>query len=221
MCIATAGVGATAAQASAATATNVGLAISAISSAAGIIQAQQQAAFAQQQANLQLQQQRQQTEVSNQRLASEFASKTAAQQQQRLSYEEDLLNYNTAAQKGHQQEQLKLDEARTKAAFKSQDILAKSIGAKGSVLATGATGQSVGLLAMDPDRQSGFGLAQQDATVTSAARQASVARDLISTKETTEKTSAYSQLAVPVSHPTFAPSPGGGPISAPTYNWFD
>jgi len=41
------------------------------------------------------------------------------------------------------------------------------------------------------------------------------------TKETTEKTSAYSQLAVPVSHPTFAPSPGGGPISAPTYNWFD
>ena len=95
------------------------LAISAVGTIAGIAQAQQQAAFAQQQANLQLQQQRQQTEVSNQRLANQYASETAAQQAKRITYEKDLLNNMTAAQKSYQQEQVKLDDARAKAAFNS------------------------------------------------------------------------------------------------------
>ena len=215
MCIALAGAGAAAGMQAA------GLAISAIGTVASIAQGQQQAAFAQQQANLQLQQQRQQAEISNQNLANQYASETAAQQAQRVAYEQNLLNNQTAANKGYQQEQTKLQEARTKAAFKAQEIYAKSIGTKGSVLATGATGQSVGLLALDADRQAGFGLAQQDASVESAARQAAVASDLVSTQQTSQNNQAYSSLAVPVAHPTFAPSPGGGPISAPTYNWFD
>ena len=221
MCIVTAGVGATAAAASAATATNVGLAISAISSAAGILQGQQSAAFAQQQANLQLQQQRQQTEVQNQQFANQYASETAAQQAQRSSYEQQLLNNSQAANKAFTQEQVKLDEARTKAAFKAQEIYAKGIGAKGSVLATGASGQSVGLLSLDADRKAGFGLAEQDASVASAAKQAGVAMSSTADQQQTADNNAYSQLKVPVSHPTFSPSPGGGPISAPTYNWFD
>ena len=199
----------------------IGTVTSAVGTAAGIMQAQQQASFARQQASLQIQQQRQQAEISNQNLANQYASETAAQQAQRRAYENNLLNNQTAANKGYQQEQTKLQEARAKAAFKSQEIYAKSIGVKGSVLATGATGQSVGLLALDADRQAGFGLAQQDAAVQSAARQAEVASDLVSTQQTSQNNQAYSSLAVPVAHPTFAPSPGGGPISAPTYNWFD
>mgnify|MGYP003328589232 CR=1 FL=1 len=39
-------------------------------------------------------------------------------------------------------EQVKKNDARTAAAFKMQDIYAKQIGAKGSVFATGQTGQS-------------------------------------------------------------------------------
>jgi len=210
-------VGAAAASSLSAVGTIAGIASSAI----GVMQAQSQAAFAQQQANLQLQQQRQQTEVQNQQLANQYASETAAQQAQRKSYENQLLNNTQAANKAFTQEQVKLDEARTKAAFRAQQIYAKGIGAKGAVLATGATGQSVGLLSMDADRKAGFGLAEQDATVASAARQGQVAAEGVYSEKQTADNTAFSQLKVPVSHPTFSPSPGGGPISAPTYNWFD
>lgn len=210
-------VGAAAASTLSAVGTIAGIASSAI----GVMQAQSQAAFARQQADLQLQQQRQQTEVQNQQLANQYASETAAQQAQRKSYENQLLNNSQAANRAFTQEQVKLDEARTKAAFRAQDIYAKGIGTKGSVLATGATGQSVGLLSLDADRKQGLGLAEQDASVASAAKQAGVAGSSVFDQKTTADNTAYSQLKVPVAHPTFSPSPGGGPISAPTYNWFD
>jgi hypothetical protein len=60
-------------------------------------------------------------------------------------------------------EQSQLSEKRKEAAFKAQTILAKSIGAKGSILATGRTGQSVGLLALDTERQAGRDVAATEA----------------------------------------------------------
>lgn len=60
-------------------------------------------------------------------------------------------------------EQAKLEGKRREAAFEAQSILAKSIGAKGSILASGRTGQSVGLLLGDIERQAGFQKAQQTA----------------------------------------------------------
>ena len=196
-------------------------AVSALGTVAGIAQAQQSANFQQQQAALQMQQQRQQTEVQNQQLANKYTGDVAAQQAQELAYNKQLLANNTAAQQSFNQEQTKLNEARTKAAFKAQEIYAKSIGAKGAVLATGATGQSVGLLALDADRQAGLGLAEQDATVESAAKQAAISGQLPFTQKESSDNQAYSQLAVPVQAPTFSPSPGGGPIEGPTYNWFN
>ena len=192
-----------------------------IGTVAGIAQGAQQAAFAQQQANLQLQQQRQQTMVENQRLANQYVGEVAAQQAATSAYERQVLNNQTAANKSFVQEQVKLDEAKTKAAFRAQEIYAKQIGAKGSVLATGATGQSVGLLALDADRQAGLGLAEQDASVQSAARQAAVGGELAFTQAESANNQAYSKLAVPVQSPTFSPSPGGGPIDGPSYNWFE
>ena len=188
---------------------------------AGIAQAQQQAAFAQQQANLQLQQQRQQTEVQNQQLANNYTGQVAQRDAQIDAYTKQVLNNQTAANKSFMQEQVKLDEARAKAAFKSQEIYAKQIGAKGAVLATGATGQSVGLLALDADRQAGLAEAEQQASVDSASKQAAVAGESIFTQLDSSNNQAYSQLAIAPSHPTFSPSPGGGSISQPTYNWFD
>ena len=199
----------------------VGLVISAVGTAASIAQGQQQAAFAQQQANLQLQQQRQQAEIQNQQTANQYTGEVAAQQAKELAYNKQVLNNQTAANKSFAQEQTKLNEARDKAAFKAQEIYAKSIGAKGSVLATGATGQSVGLLALDADRQAGLGLAAQDASVRSAAQQAEVGASLSASQEESANNQAYSALAVPVAHPTFSPSPGGGPINGPEYNWYD
>ena len=198
----------------------IGTITSVVGTTAGIMQAQQQASFAQQQANLQIQQQKQQTELSNQQLANQYVGDVAAQQAQELAYNKQVANNQTAANKSFVQEQAKLNEARQAAAFKAQEIYAKQIGAKGSVLATGATGQSVGLLALDADRQAGFQQAQQDASIRSAAQQASVAGDMAFTQAESADNQAYSQLRIPVQAPTLAPSPGGGPIDAPTYNWF-
>lgn len=210
-------VGAAAASTLSAVGTIAGIA----SSAMGVMQAQQQAQFAQQQANLQLQQQRQQTEISNQQLANKYVGDVAQQQAQTAAYERQVLNNQTAANKSFVQEQVKLDEARAKAAFRSQEIYAKSIGAKGSILATGATGQSVGLLALDADRQAGLGQAEQDASVASTARQAAVGGQLAFDQMESTNNQAYSQLAITPQAPVLSGSPGGGPIDGPSYNWFN
>lgn len=221
MCLPIAGAAAGTAAAVQSTTAIAGLVISAVGTAASMAASQQQAQMAQQQANLQLQQQRQQTEIQNQNLANQYTGEVAAQQAKRMAYERQVLNNTNAASRSFTQEQVKLNEARDKAAFKAQEIYAKSIGAKGSVLATGATGQSVGLLALDADRQAGLGTAAQDASIRSAEAQAGVAMDLASSQANSANNQAYSSLGVPVTMPNLAPSPGGGPINAPEYNWFD
>ena len=69
----------------------------------------------------------------------------------------------SAANRVYRAEQAKLESKRKEAAFEAQSILAKSIGAKGSILASGRTGQSVGLLVTDVERQAGIAKAQQTA----------------------------------------------------------
>ena len=74
----------------------------------------------------------------------------------------------SAANRVYISEQQKLNEKRKEAAFEAQAIMAKSIGAKGTILASGRTGQSVGLLVMDAERQAGIALAQEQAMLDSA-----------------------------------------------------
>ncbi len=69
----------------------------------------------------------------------------------------------SAANRVYVAEQAKLESKRKEAAFEAQAILAKSIGAKGTILASGRTGQSVGLLVNDVERQAGIAKAQQTA----------------------------------------------------------
>ena len=187
---------------------------------AGIAQGQQSMAFQQQQAQLQLQQQRQQAENQNQELANRYVGE-AAQRDRSMKGYQDQLKYNMDAQNAaHMEQQSKLDEARTKAAFKAQEIYAKQIGAQGSVLATGRTGQSVGLLSMDAERQAGLQQAEQDAMVDSASRAASVGAQVAATQRANADADAWNSLAAQPMHPALVASPGGGPIGTPTYNWF-
>jgi len=69
----------------------------------------------------------------------------------------------SAANRVYIAEQAKLEGKRKEAAFEAQAILAKSIGAKGTILASGRTGQSVGLLLGDVERQAGIKSAQEAA----------------------------------------------------------
>lgn len=113
-------------------------------------------------------------QVNNERagIASRHAAdKLTYQRGLETSQEQARLN-NEAANRVYMGEQAKINEAQKKAAFEQQAILAKSIGAKGSVLAAGRTGQSVGLLVNDVERQAGFAQAQELANLESTKEQA-------------------------------------------------
>lgn len=199
----------------------IGTITSVIGTAAGIAQSAQSAAFQQQQAAIQQQQASQQASNRNQELVNQYVGEVA-QRDQNLQAYMDQGKYNMdALNKASMEQQTKLDEARTKAAFKSQEIYAKSIGAKGAVLASGRSGQSVGLLAMDVDRQSGMQQAEQDAMVKSASRAAQVGQDVAATQYNSEQNQAWSSLGNTPMHPSLMARPAGAPaLTTPTYSWF-
>ena len=78
-----------------------------------------------------------------------------------------IKNNNEEANRVYTAEQARLEGKRKEAAFEAQSILAKSIGAKGTILASGRTGQSIGLLINDVERQAGIQKAQQTAILES------------------------------------------------------
>ena len=123
------------------------------------------------QANAQLinsyNQARQQVENERQNLMGKNEADRLAYQRGREAADRQILNNNEAANRVYISEQEKLSEARKAAAFEQQSILAKSIGAKGSILASGRTGQSIGLLLLDVERQAGFKTAQETAMLES------------------------------------------------------
>ena len=98
----------------------------------------------------------------NQLMVQNETDRRVHQSQMQTSDKQMLANAE-AANRVYVAEQATLNEKRKEAAFEAQTILAKSIGAKGKILATGRTGQSVGLLALDTERQAGVATAQQEA----------------------------------------------------------
>lgn len=220
MCVVTAGVGATAAAASAATATNIGLAISAISTVASIAQAQQaaqmQAAQARTQMEMQTRQRAESARLANQQALTQQQGQARQEKASKLAYYKNLDNINQAVNKTYVQEQAKREDARVKAAFKSQAILAKSIGTQGKILASGATGQSVGLLALDADRQAGFAQAQQNASVESADIQSSITQDIAFAQAQSSANQAFSRTSAPTQAPILDPYGIAG-LEIPSY----
>ena len=204
-----------------------GLAISATSSVAGIAQAQQsmnmQAAQYQQQQDLAYQQAQQQAYQQNKQIVADHQGRVRQEIAARNAYEQQLVNNSTAANKSYVQEQAKLKEARDQAAFKAQSNYAKAIGSQGKVLASGATGQSVGLLARDAERQEGFATAQANAGLRSAEAQAAVGMDIAFEQAKSANNQAWTKLPTPTQAPVFAEKPIGigtdlG-LGIPAYDW--
>lgn len=198
----------------------VSLAVSAIGTTAGIIQAQQsaymQVAMAQQQIDLAAQQRAEQAQLANKAALTQYEGQIRAQQESLRSYFTQVDNVNSAANKTYVQEQAKLAEAKTKAAFKNQAILAKSIGVQGKILASGATGQSVGLLALDAERQAGFAQAQQNASVDSAAMQSAISQDIAFDQAQSTANQAFSRTPPPPQAPVLDPYGLAG-LEIPSY----
>ena len=77
-----------------------------------------------------------------------------------LATQKGIYNSQMAANRGMVAKQLERKQAADQAAFQSLDIYRKQIGSRGKVLAAGVTGQSVGLMALDAERQGGFAKAK-------------------------------------------------------------
>ena len=205
----------------------IGLAISAIGTVAGIAQSAQsmnmQAAQYKQQMDLQYQQAQQQADMQNKQIQADHQGRVRQEIAARRAYEQQLVNNNTAANKSYVQEQAKLQEAKAQAAFKAQSNYAKAIGSQGKVLASGATGQSVGLLAMDAERQEGFATAQASAGLRSAEAQSAVGMDIAFEQAKSANNQAWNKLPTPTQAPVFASKPVGigkdlG-LGIPAYDW--
>jgi hypothetical protein len=195
----------------------------ALSSKNQLLQSRLQNEFQQNQLDLQYRQGQLQHSYEIKNTVVKHMADVKAQQSQMLAYQNQLFYNGTAANQVMVAEQQKLQEARAKAAFRMQDIYAKSIGSAGSVLASGTTGQSVGLLVQDADRQAGFAIAQEEASLDSATIAASTQIDRSRTELASANAGAYSSLTSPIAAPIFAPKPVGigkdlG-IGIPTYDW--
>lgn len=140
---------------------------------------------------------------------SYFASVEEARAQNRLSNEAANRTYITA--------QTKLDEKRKQVRFEQQAILAKAIGNRGNILATGRAGQSIGLLAKDVERQKGQSLAQTYATLDSARDAATIEMESGFLKSKSEANLAFSKVDLFPSQPYLPKLPGKPDYVRPNY----
>lgn len=206
--------------AAAALSANIGLATTAVSTAltiAGMQQGQQQAqasmnfqaAQTAQQQDLAYRQAQQATNNDRKQQLTQYNGQVAAQQAAVNQYNKTLTNTNDGVNRVYTQEQAKLLEVRDQAAFKAQENYAKAIGAKGRILAGGMTGQSIGLLALNEDRQLGFANAKENATLSSAESQSQIAMGIGYDQAVSSINTAYSQVPQAPQAPELAPNPIG------------
>ena len=144
-------------------------------------QAQDQYNLSVQQANVQIANnyrlQREQVKLERAQIARRNELERQSYQRGKESEDKQVKYNNEAANRMYVQQQAKVSEAKKKAAFAQQAALAKSIGAKGAILSAGRTGQSVGLLLNDAERQAGFETAQATATMESLTEQSMISMD--------------------------------------------
>ena len=108
-------------------------------------------------------QQREAVKAEREQLMRKYENDKRVFQDSRETAQQQKIENQEAANRVYTAEQAQLEESRKAAAFEAQSILAKSIGAQGAILASGRTGQSIGLLVNDVERQAGVQKAQQTA----------------------------------------------------------
>ena len=204
-----------------------GVVVSAVGSAASIYQGMQgmqlQVDMAKQNQDLAYRQAQQQQNFQNQAIVQKHIGDVKAQQAAANAASMAYYYGDQAANAAFVSQQEKLKEVRTKAAFKTQEIYAKAIGAKGKILSEGQTGQSIGLLALNEERREGFALAEQNATIRSAEMAMGNSMEETRLKALSNINTIASRVPLPVSTPTLSPQPIGigkdlG-LGIPSYNW--
>lgn len=97
----------------------------------------------------------QQAEVqqANAAAQAQYQAQMAAYQQSEQAYKSQMDLNAQAANRAYVQEQQKLKFEYDKAALEASELLASSMRTQGTLLASGRTGQSIGILANDADRE--------------------------------------------------------------------
>lgn len=144
-----------------------------------------------------------QNAVSQQRYQNELVaydrSVKATQEQYRLNAE--------AANRGYISEQNKLRAEFQKTTQQQQQLLASSLQAQGTVLASGRTGQSIGLLAADAERQYGRDLATLGLNLATAQNDFFVTNESIFNQAQSANNAAAANQMLQPSAPINAPGP--------------
>ena len=134
-----------------------------------------------QQSNVQIannyRQQQDRVKLERAQIAQRNEAERSSYQKAKESEGQQVKYNNEAANRMYVQQQAKVSEAKKQAAFAQQAALAKSIGSKGAILSAGRTGQSVGLLVNDAERQAGFETAQASASMESLTEQSLISMD--------------------------------------------
>ena len=227
MCVAALGIalGATAGTGAATTLglAAIGTAVSVASAGFGIVQAQQQANFARAQAGATTRNQQRQVQFEREQQMLKHVGDVRAQQAANLAAEKNMFYARMGQNRQQINEQLKLKESRDRMQFAMQKIYQKQIGALGSVLAAGGTGQSIGLMALDAERQAGLAAAQERASYRSAEAQATNQMDLARINAQSDINRTASSVPAPVRAPQFSPQVAGiggiGGLGIPSYRW--
>jgi hypothetical protein len=102
---------------------------------------------------------RQQTDFSNQVALQQFAVQQAQFQASEQTFQQQVQLNNEAASRAYVAEQQKLNFEQKKAALEAQQFMVSAMQSQGSILASGRSGQSVGLMAADATREASRDLA--------------------------------------------------------------
>ena len=153
-------------------------------------------------------QQRQQVEAEQATIMAKHKADLITHQREVENADVQFKYNNEAANRVYEQEQVKISEAKKKAAFAQQTALAKSIGSKGAILSAGRTGQSVGLLINDAERQSGFAQAQATAQLQSSIESSFLGMDSAYLQAQSANNTAASNIGMMPENPYMPSMPG-------------
>jgi hypothetical protein len=154
-------------------------------------------------------QQQQQSNYQNAVAQQQYQSQLAAYQQSERAYSDQIRLNSEAANRAYVSEQGKLNAEYRKASEKAQELSIKSLQQQGTVLASGRSGQSIGLLMADADRMFGRDYAMLGQNLAYAEQDYITGTQSILTQAQTQQNLAASQRMLQPSAPINVPGPSG------------
>ncbi len=154
-------------------------------------------------------QQQQQANYQNAVAQQQYQAQLAAYQQSERAYSEQIRLNSEAANRAYTSEQGKLTAEYRKATEKAQELSIKSLQQQGTVLASGRSGQSIGLLMADADRMFGRDYAMLGQNLAYAEQDYVTGTQSIFNQAQTQQNLAASQRMLQPSAPIKVPKPSG------------